>query len=53
MHSFIFGCAGSLLMFSGFLVVAPSGGSSAVVCGFLTVMVAFLGEHRVCGLELQ
>ena len=54
-HSFILGCAASLLLFSGFSLVAASGGRlSAVVCGFLTVMVAsLLVEHGLCGLELQ
>ena len=57
LRSFIFSCAGSLLLWPGFpLVVEHRGCSLAVVCGLLTAVASLAVEHglSVHGLlELQ
>ena len=54
-YSFVFGCAGSLLL-CGFSLVAVRGGYSPVpVCGFLTVLASLAVEDRLssCGAWVQ
>ena len=44
----IFGCAGSLLLRSGFSLAAASGGySSAAVCRLLTEVASLVREHEL------
>ena len=46
LRSFVFGCAGSLLLWPGFpLVVECRGCSLAVVCRLLTVVASLAVEH--------